>query len=173
MHYSGKPNSLCVIHVISLTKFFYTQSGIPRSTLTYVLASIFASLATVLLLVGAALWSALIHQIRGINAINVHIIFTRCFLELMSYAQVISGAPLGVSVTFGSALWLLWAAFIILFLSLLPYVVRYPCFFLLPFLRVDTLSVVIRIEHVSHDLRRFTSRKNSYLYRMCTPFLCI
>lgn len=71
--------------------------------------------------------------------------------ELTWCGKVISGAPLGIAVTFGSALWLVWAAFIILFLSLLPYVVRYVKITRIRF-RSNMVLVATRIEHGLYDL---------------------
>lgn len=95
-----------LILVGTICTFLATVTGIPKSTLTFTFASLLALLGTILLLVGAALWTALIRDIEAINHLNVD-----------------SGAPLGIEVTFGTGLWLLWAAFAILAASLLPYFV--------------------------------------------------
>ncbi|KAF8592021.1 hypothetical protein K439DRAFT_1650542 [Ramaria rubella] len=96
-------------------------SGIPTSSLTFVAASVFAGVGTVLLLIAASIWTAIIRQIQSINNLEVWlipwIIFTSDIL------QVQSGVPLGIEVSPGSGLWLLWASFIALCLSLLPYIV--------------------------------------------------
>ncbi|KAF8528028.1 Glucanosyltransferase-domain-containing protein [Hysterangium stoloniferum] len=97
-----------LIFVGTICVFLALISGIPQSTLTFIAASVFATLAATFLLVGAAIWTAIIRQVRTINHFTVE-----------------SGAPLGIEVSFGSGLWLLWASSATLSLSLLPYFVRY------------------------------------------------
>ncbi|KIJ24027.1 hypothetical protein M422DRAFT_237542 [Sphaerobolus stellatus SS14] len=95
-----------LIFIGTICTFLAMLSGIPKSTITFLTASVFAAIGALLLLVGAAIWTALIHEISAINHLNVD-----------------SGAPLGIEVTFGNGLWLLWAAFAVLAVSLFPYFV--------------------------------------------------
>ena len=47
------------------------HSGIYKSVISFVVASVLSALASVLLLVAASIWTAIIKQMQGINNLNV------------------------------------------------------------------------------------------------------
>ncbi|KAF8490721.1 hypothetical protein JB92DRAFT_1299130 [Gautieria morchelliformis] len=96
--------SFFLIFIGSLCTILAMISGIPKSAISFVAASVFAALGTILLLVAASIWTAIIKQMQSINNLTVQ-----------------PGVALGIEVSFGTALWLLWASFAALTLSLLPY----------------------------------------------------
>jgi len=98
--------SYYLIFIGSLCTVLAMISGIPKSSATFVAASVLALLGTIMLFVAATIWTAIVKQIQSLNNPSVQ-----------------PGVPLGIEVSFGAGLWLLWAAFAALCLSLLPYFV--------------------------------------------------
>jgi 1,3-beta-glucanosyltransferase GAS1 len=89
---------------------FTSLSGVARHTYTFFVSTVFALLGSLLLLIAAAIWSAMISDAHAVNAFQ---------LQRPSASPV----PLGITVGTGNGLWILWAAFATLFASLLPYLV--------------------------------------------------
>lgn len=65
---------------------------------------------SILLLVGAALWTVIIKKVEAVNTMEV----------LLNGSSV----PLGIEVSVGIGLYLLWAAFAVLAVSIVPYMLR-------------------------------------------------
>jgi len=79
--------------------------GFVKHTFAFLLSASLASVSALFILIGTALWVSVIHSAQAVN-------------ELM-LAQ--TGTPLGIIVTSGKGLTLLWAAFGCLTAALLPY----------------------------------------------------
>jgi hypothetical protein len=65
-------------------------------------------LAALFILIGAAIWTSIIQKCEGINT-----------------HYVSSGVLSGIIVSYGSGIYLVWAAFACLAASIVPYMVRY------------------------------------------------
>jgi hypothetical protein len=102
------------VYVVSLHRLpaahIPCSSGLYKHTLTFLISAILAIVGTLFLLVGAAIWTVVIKKAQSINS----------FLAGSGSNTV----PLGVNLTVGSALFLLWAAFACLLGSVIPYMLR-------------------------------------------------
>lgn len=85
-------------------------SGIKKSNLTFFLSSLFAILATLMILTSAAIWTAVVSKAQAVNTQQIP-------MNTPSEQPV----PLGIQISPGSGLWLLWSSFATLFLSTIPY----------------------------------------------------
>ncbi|KAI5123705.1 hypothetical protein M0805_000301 [Coniferiporia weirii] len=83
--------------------------GIPKRTYTYLFSTLLAILGTGLLFIGAVIWTVLVNKVQSINKATV--------------VTSDSTTPLGINVSAGASLWLFWASFVCLFLSIMPYLV--------------------------------------------------
>jgi len=81
-------------------------AGIIKNKFTFLASSFFSILGTLFLLIGSSIWTSVIGKAQTINT-----------------AVVRGGVPLGINVSAGSALWLFWSAFVLLFLSTVPYTI--------------------------------------------------
>jgi len=79
-------------------------SGPIKSILTFVLSSLASILGCVFLLVGASMWTSIVVQTKELN-------------EVMASGST----PLGIEVSFGQALGLIWAALVMLIAAVVPY----------------------------------------------------
>ncbi|KAF8167834.1 Glucanosyltransferase-domain-containing protein [Crassisporium funariophilum] len=88
-------------------------TGFLKSNFTFFLSSIFAVFGSVLLLIGASLWTVMIKksQVVLLNAVTQQ--------------------PLGIEISGGSGLFIMWAAFVCLIVSVGPYLLRAPVLFTL------------------------------------------
>ncbi|KAF9535745.1 actin cortical patch SUR7/pH-response regulator pali [Crepidotus variabilis] len=86
-------------------------TGIAKNNLTFFLSSIFSISGTLLLLIGASIWTTIIHKSEDINKV------------VYSLPGGSSTIPLGITVAAGKGLYLTWGAFICMFLSIIPYVI--------------------------------------------------
>ncbi|PAV22258.1 SUR7 family [Pyrrhoderma noxium] len=86
-------------------------TGIPKRTYTFLLSTMFAILGTGLLFIGCVIYTVVINKMKDVNRANV----------TNSETGVVT--PLGITVSAGSSLWLFWASFVCLFLSITPYLV--------------------------------------------------
>jgi len=92
---------LIFIGSISTALAFIT--GLIRHNATFSIALFLSLFGSLMTMIGAAIWSALIHKTQSINKYEVY------------------SVDLGIDVSFGIALWLIWAAFIAMLLSTIPY----------------------------------------------------
>jgi len=84
--------------------------GLLKHTLAFVISTLFAILGSLMLLIGAAIWTAIIKKAESsINGLMV--------------GPTASPVPLGITVSTGDALFLLWASFACLIVSILPYMI--------------------------------------------------
>ncbi|EMD41639.1 hypothetical protein CERSUDRAFT_110215 [Gelatoporia subvermispora B] len=81
-----------------------------KHTLAFLVSTLFAILGSLMLLIGAAIWTAIIKKTESsINGLLV--------------GPSGSPVPLGITVSTGNALFLLWASFACLIVSVLPYMI--------------------------------------------------
>jgi hypothetical protein len=88
--------------------------------MTFLLSAFFSILGSILLLSGAAVWTAIIKKAQALNHLDV-------ILENIS-------VPLNLQLSAGRGLYLTWAAYACLSVSILPYMLRYVLYF--PLLRI-------------------------------------
>jgi len=81
--------------------------GVLVHNVTFFLSTASAIIGSLMLLIGAALWTVMIKRAEAINDVVIGA----------------SNAPLGIQVSVGAALYMLWAAFACLLVSCVPYVV--------------------------------------------------
>jgi hypothetical protein len=86
----------------------YSISGVFKHTLAFLASACLAILATVFLLIAASLWTSAINTSESVNGLILNT----------------TNIPLGIQVSSGSGLSLLWAAVGLLFASLIPYLIR-------------------------------------------------
>jgi hypothetical protein len=84
-------------------------SGMCARAFAFFLSTSCAILAAMLLLMSAAIWTAMVHMSKGVNGFVI---------------QSQSSAPLGILVYSGPGIGILWAAFICMFASIVPYLIR-------------------------------------------------
>jgi len=85
--------------------------GLVKHTVAFLVSTCFAILGSLLLLIGASIWTVAIKRVNPINALVV----------------ARTSIPLGISISIGSGLYMIWAAFTCLLLSTVPYMLRYEC----------------------------------------------
>ena len=86
---------------------YVCRSGIAKNGLTFFVSSIFSVVGSILLLAGASAWTVLLKKTESINTALGPI-----------------GEQVGITVSQGTGLSLTWAAFVCLFLSVIPNVLR-------------------------------------------------
>ncbi len=80
-----------------------------KRTFTFLASACLAMVATVFVLTGASLWTSAVNSSESVNGLILNT----------------TNIPLGIEVSSGSGLSLLWAAVGCLFASLIPYLIRY------------------------------------------------
>jgi len=102
-------------------KFYYFQrlicidgvvSGVAKHGLAFIISTISSIIASLFLLIGASIWAVVIHRSQAVN--NV-------LLKLPSSPTQVA---IGITVSSGSGLYLAWAAFVLMFFSVIPYMFR-------------------------------------------------
>ncbi|KAI0095264.1 Glucanosyltransferase-domain-containing protein [Irpex rosettiformis] len=101
---------LLLLGSISVALALFT--GLIKHALGFLLSTVFSLLATVLLLIGAVIWTVIVKKAQDING---------WIVPLPSGVEV----PLGISVSLGNGLLLAWAAFACIAASLIPYMIRW------------------------------------------------
>lgn len=97
--------------------------------MTFLVSTLFAIAGSLLLLIGASIWTVIIQRSANINDLLVH-----------SGNQ---SAPLGIVVSVGPGLFLTWAAFACLVVSVVPYMIRCVIYFV-------TVNVVLTLHQLLH-----------------------
>lgn len=82
-------------------------TGVIKHTVAFLISACFAILGTIFLLAGSAIWTVIVHKSQDINTI------------IIGEPTAVS---LGITVSTGTGIYLMWAAFACLFVSLIPYV---------------------------------------------------
>ncbi|KAH7927369.1 hypothetical protein BV22DRAFT_1031852 [Leucogyrophana mollusca] len=81
-------------------------TGVLRMTFAFFVSTGMSVVASLFVLIGAAIWTAIVKKAEGVNAFDV--------------AQ---GIPSGITVSYGTGIYLSWAAFACLTASIVPYMV--------------------------------------------------
>ncbi|KAJ3506087.1 hypothetical protein NLJ89_g7069 [Agrocybe chaxingu] len=84
-------------------------TGIAKNNWTFFVSAIFSIAGSLLLLIGAAIWTVIIKKSQSINNI------------LLRLPNSNTTVGLGITVSEGNGLFIAWAAFVCLFLSIIPY----------------------------------------------------
>jgi len=100
---------LCLIGTVLTALSMFT--GIKKGNFTFFLSSIFAIISALMILTSAAIWTAVVAKARAVNAQQIPLA-----------SPTSQPVTLGIVVSPGTGLWLLWSAFATLFLSTIPYV---------------------------------------------------
>jgi hypothetical protein len=82
-------------------------SGIAKTSFTFFLSAVFAAISSLFVLIGAAIWTVVIKKADGVSTIEIGT----------------NPTPVGIIVTEGPGLFLAWAAFACLFVSMVPYLI--------------------------------------------------
>ncbi|KAG6919581.1 hypothetical protein DXG01_004245 [Tephrocybe rancida] len=100
-----------VVHVtLSVIANFYITSGFLKTHFTFFLSTVFSVSGSGLLLIGASIWTIIIKKSDAVNDVLI--------------GTASSSVPIGIVVTVGSGLYLTWAAFACLIVSVVPYMIR-------------------------------------------------
>jgi len=84
-------------------------TGVAKHTVTFLASTIFAIMSSLMLLIGAAIWTSALNKAESINSFE---------LTLVSSNTTI---PLGFTVSPGPGLYLVWSSFAALLVSTVPY----------------------------------------------------
>ncbi|KAI0961173.1 hypothetical protein AcV7_000344 [Taiwanofungus camphoratus] len=84
-------------------------TGILKHPLAFVFSTLAAIIGSLMLLIGATIWTVVIKKAESINNIIV--------------GPAVSPVPLGITVSMGNAIYLAWAAFVTLIVSVMPYMI--------------------------------------------------
>jgi len=87
---------------------FTFDRGIAKNGVTFFVSTIFSIGGSVLLLIGASLWTVMIKKSQAIN----------------TAMNPLNQVKIGITVSEGNGLFILWAAFVCLFVSVIPYMLR-------------------------------------------------
>ncbi|RDB29574.1 hypothetical protein Hypma_015162 [Hypsizygus marmoreus] len=83
-------------------------TGILKNSLTFFVSTIFSVAGSILLLIGASIWTVMVKKCESVSDILI---------------DVPSSPPIGITVSVGSGLYLTWAAFVCLVVSVVPYMI--------------------------------------------------
>ncbi|KAH9947943.1 Glucanosyltransferase-domain-containing protein [Amylocystis lapponica] len=114
-------------------------AGILKHPLAFVSSTIFAAFGSLMLLIGAIIWTVVIRKAESVNGILV--------------GTASNPVPLGITVSTGNALYLLWAAWVCLLASVLPYMIRL----------VAAVAAALALTTAVHAIQTVT-RQGRYLY---------
>ena len=90
--------------------------GVAKHNMTFLVSTLFAIAGSLLLLIGASIWTVIVQRSAAINDLVV---------ESANGSQTM---PLGINVSVGPGLFLTWAAFACLVVSVIPYMIRFVIF---------------------------------------------
>lgn len=108
-------------------------SGVFKRTVAFFASACLAILATVFILTGASLWTSAINTSESVNGLILNT----------------TNIPLGIEVSSGTGLSILWAALGCLLVSLVPYLIRSDTpFFSIPTKRLTWFSFFLQLLHL-------------------------
>lgn len=90
--------------------------GVAKHNMTFLVSTLFAIAGSLLLLIGASIWTVIVQRSAAINDLVV---------ESVNGSRTM---PLGINVSVGPGLFLTWAAFACLVVSVIPYMIRFVIF---------------------------------------------
>jgi len=105
-----------LIFIATLAAAVALITGVIKNTWTFGAAAFFSIIATLCILIGASIFTAIISKAASING-----------YQLPPTASS-TGAPLGVLVSTGKGVYMLWAAFALMLISIFPYTVSWVTF---------------------------------------------
>jgi hypothetical protein len=85
-------------------------SGVAKHNVTFFASTSLSVIGSLMLLIGASIWTVLIKKSEGINDFVI--------------GPNNNPVPLGIVVSVGSGLYMVWAAFACMLISIVPYMVR-------------------------------------------------
>ncbi|KAJ6574688.1 hypothetical protein B0H19DRAFT_1125285 [Mycena capillaripes] len=85
-------------------------TGVAKSGFTFFASTAFAIIGSLFLLIGASIWTVMIKKTDSINGL------------MIGSAQT-GKVPIGIDVSIGTGLYLIWASFVTLVVSIVPYMV--------------------------------------------------
>jgi hypothetical protein len=91
----------------------YDLRGIAKGRVTFLTAACSSSFAALTLLIGASVWSASINKSQAINRVR------------LTFPNTNTQVAIGITVRAGNGLYLAWAAFVLMFCSVLPYIMKW------------------------------------------------
>ncbi|KDQ20393.1 hypothetical protein BOTBODRAFT_26399 [Botryobasidium botryosum FD-172 SS1] len=105
-----------LIFIATLAMAVSLVTGVIKNTWTFGTAAFFSIIATLCILIGASIFTAIISKTSAINT-----------YKLPPTASS-PGAPLGILVSTGKGVYMLWAAFALMLISIFPYTVSWVTF---------------------------------------------
>ncbi|KAF9270569.1 hypothetical protein L218DRAFT_952671 [Marasmius fiardii PR-910] len=84
-------------------------SGLAKHNFTFLLSAVLAGIGSLFTLIGAILWTVIIKKSGSVNNLII--------------GSETNSTPLGMTISIGIGLYLVWAAFACIFASMIPYVV--------------------------------------------------
>lgn len=84
-------------------------SGIVKHTVAFLFSAFISIIGSILLLAGSALWTVMLKKSQDINNIDV---------------GDVDNVPFGITVDVGNGIFLMWAGFACLVVSIIPYMIR-------------------------------------------------
>ncbi|KAK0198507.1 actin cortical patch SUR7/pH-response regulator pali [Armillaria mellea] len=110
-HFLGQPTKSAYYLIIigTVTTAVALLTGMFKQAFTFFISTVFAALSTILILCGAAIWTAMINKSATINDVLI--------------GDASNPVLVGIDVSVGPVLYLLWAAFACLFVSIIPYMI--------------------------------------------------
>jgi len=91
-------------------------AGITKKRVAFLTAACSSSFAALTLLIGASIWSASINKSQSINSVR------------LDFPNSNTQVAIGIIVSAGSGLYIVWAAFVLMFCSVLPYMINFHTF---------------------------------------------
>ena len=102
-----------VVQNITKPSFFFLNSGLAKTHLTFLLSAIFSLFSSILLLIASSTYTILIKKCEAINYV------------LLTITDTNQKIPVGVVVDGGIAIYLMWASCACMILSVVPYFTTY------------------------------------------------
>jgi hypothetical protein len=90
--------------ILTVLSFF---SGLAKHNLTFFLSALFSAIASLFVLISAALWTVVIKKSASVSNIIIGV----------------DPTPVGIDISAGPGLFIMWAAFACLFASMIPYLI--------------------------------------------------
>ncbi|KAJ7456589.1 actin cortical patch SUR7/pH-response regulator pali [Mycena latifolia] len=84
-------------------------TGVAKNNFTFFASTGFAIIGSIFLLTGASIWTVMIHKTKSVNPVMI--------------GTTANPVPVGIDVSMGTGMFLIWAAFATLFASILPYMI--------------------------------------------------
>jgi hypothetical protein len=132
--------------------FFLFTSGVAKSAFTFFISTAFAIVGSLFILIGASIWTVMIHKAQSVNGVMIGNRTNPIFV--------------GIKASTGDALYMIWAAFVCLLVSVVPYMVRYVAAPLFPIVKnvESPADIFLQLLYLSRIVTG-TERWSSAAYR--------